>query len=61
MQALSSIESPKENNLYTPIEVFIPETDTCIVDTCGYGALIRVNIIIFPLLFVFIKQKILLG
>ncbi|KAG2211813.1 hypothetical protein INT47_004499 [Mucor saturninus] len=47
VQALTTVVEERSNvkNSYTPIEVFIPETDTCIVDTCGYGASIRAEVI----------------
>lgn len=50
VQALSSI-IPSTTTTFEPTEVFTKEGDTCIVDTCGYGALLRVckykNVIIF--------------
>lgn len=61
VQAFTSvIEERSVKNNYNPIEVFIPETDTCIVDTCGYGALLRVNITLSFYL-VFQTNKCILG
>jgi GTP-binding protein EngB required for normal cell division len=36
--------SSLNNSSLEAIEVFIPETDICIIDTAGYGAVLRVNI-----------------
>lgn len=56
VQALSSSSSTTttttSHTSFEPVEVFNKEnSDTCIVDTCGYGALLRVckykNVIIF--------------
>ncbi|KAG2234863.1 hypothetical protein INT48_000526 [Thamnidium elegans] len=47
VQTLAGLEDLPENNesLFEPIEVFVPDTDICIVDTVGYGALIRADVI----------------
>ncbi|KAI9274057.1 Septin-domain-containing protein [Helicostylum pulchrum] len=48
VQTLAGLEDLPENNNespFQPIEVFVPDTDICIVDTIGYGALIRADVI----------------
>ncbi|EIE87922.1 hypothetical protein RO3G_12633 [Rhizopus delemar RA 99-880] len=45
VQALSTLSVNQSTSSLEPSESFVPSTDTCIVDTCGYGATVRPDII----------------